>query len=147
MQLGLTNDGFSPFGNMSTSYNMWPVVLMPYNLPQWRCMKDPYMLLSLFIPKTKAPKNKIDVYLQLLVEDLLELWIECLIIYNASTQQTFKLHASLLWIINDFPTYGNLSQWYTKGKLACPICNKDKVFRWLKSSKKICYIGHRQFLP
>jgi hypothetical protein len=33
VRLGLTSDGFNPFGNMSTTYSIWPVVLMPYNLP------------------------------------------------------------------------------------------------------------------
>ena len=33
VRLGLASDGFNPFGNMSTSYSMWLVVLMPYNLP------------------------------------------------------------------------------------------------------------------
>ena len=55
---------------MGTLYIMGPVVLMPYNLPPWKCMKDPYMILSLFIPGHKAPKNKIDVCLQSLVDDL-----------------------------------------------------------------------------
>ena len=74
MQLGLASDGFNPFGNMSTSYSMWPVVLMPYNLPPLRCMKHPYMILSLLIPEHKATGNKIDVYLRPLVDDLKELW-------------------------------------------------------------------------
>ena len=72
MQLGLTSDDFNPFGNMSISYNMWPVVLMLYNLPLERCMKDPYMILSLLIPRRKAPGNKIDVYLRPLVDGLKE---------------------------------------------------------------------------
>jgi hypothetical protein len=33
VRLGLASDGFNPFGNISTPYSMWPVVLMPYNLP------------------------------------------------------------------------------------------------------------------
>ncbi|KAA0047138.1 uncharacterized protein E6C27_scaffold21628G00010 [Cucumis melo var. makuwa] len=33
VRLGLASDGFNPFGNMSTAYSMWPVVLIPYNLP------------------------------------------------------------------------------------------------------------------
>ncbi|RVW76461.1 hypothetical protein CK203_056872 [Vitis vinifera] len=33
VRLGLASDGFNPFGNMSISYSMWPVVLIPYNLP------------------------------------------------------------------------------------------------------------------
>ncbi|XP_062145287.1 uncharacterized protein LOC133852537 [Alnus glutinosa] len=72
VRLGLASDGFNPFGNMSTSYSIWPVVLVPYNLPPWRCMKDPYMIMSFLIPGPKAPGNDIDVYLQPLVDDLQE---------------------------------------------------------------------------
>ena len=39
VRLGLATDGFNPFGNMSNSYSMWPVILVPYNLPPWKCMK------------------------------------------------------------------------------------------------------------
>ena len=33
VRLALATDGFNPFGNLSTSYSIWPVVLIPYNLP------------------------------------------------------------------------------------------------------------------
>jgi hypothetical protein len=33
VRLGLTSDGFNPFGNMSTSHSTWPVMLVPYSLP------------------------------------------------------------------------------------------------------------------
>ncbi|KAK8945201.1 hypothetical protein KSP39_PZI007967 [Platanthera zijinensis] len=36
VRLGLATDGFNPFGNMSTSYSMWPVVLTPYNMPLYK---------------------------------------------------------------------------------------------------------------
>jgi hypothetical protein len=32
MRLGLANNGFDPFGNMSTTYSIWSVVLMPYDI-------------------------------------------------------------------------------------------------------------------
>ena len=147
VRLGLASDGFNPFGNMSTSYSMWPVVLMTYNLPPWRFMKDPYMILSLLIPKRKALGNKIDVYLRPLVDDLKELWNEGIKTYDASMHHSFKLHAALLWTINDFPAYANLSGWSTKEKLSCPICNENAESSYLKSSHKLCYMGHRQFLP
>jgi hypothetical protein len=35
VMLGLTSDGFNPFGNMSTSHSTWPVMLVPYNLSPW----------------------------------------------------------------------------------------------------------------
>jgi hypothetical protein len=99
VRLGLTSDGFNSFCNMSTSYSMWPVVLMPYNLPPWKCMKVPHIMLSLLIPGPTAPGNEIDVYLRPLVDDLHELWNEGVITYDALTQQTFKLHAALLWTV------------------------------------------------
>ena len=39
VRLGLASDGFNPFGNMSISYSMWLVVLIPYNLLPWMCIK------------------------------------------------------------------------------------------------------------
>ncbi|XP_042964767.1 uncharacterized protein LOC122298991 [Carya illinoinensis] len=58
----------------------------------------------------------------------------------------FRLHASLLWTINDFPAYANLSGWSTKGKLACPVCTVDTDSTWLAYGHKYCYMGHRRWL-
>ena len=125
VRLGLTSNGFNPFGNiMSTSYSMLPVVLMPYNLPQWRCMKDLYMILSLLILGRKAPRKKIDVYLRPLVDDLKELWNKGIKMYDTSMQHSFKLYATLLWTINDFLAYTNLTRWSTKRKLVCPFVTR-----------------------
>ena len=62
-------------------------------------------------------------------------------------KNNFNLRAILLWTINDFPAYGMLSGWSTKGKFACPYCHKDTDFLWLKCGSKHCYMGHRRFLP
>ena len=45
--------------------------------------------------------------------------------YDAHEQEFFKLKAILLWTINDFPAYGNLSGCATKGYYACPICGEE----------------------
>jgi hypothetical protein len=74
VRLGLASDGFNPFGIMSTSYSMWPVVLIPYNVPPWLCMKQSNFMLSLLISGPKSPGNDIDVFLQPLIDDLKELW-------------------------------------------------------------------------
>lgn len=65
--------------------------------------------------------------------------------WDAVTKQNFNLHAVALWTINDFPAYGDISGWSTKGYLVCPVCNKDTSSRRLRS--KICYMDHRRFLP
>ncbi|GMI93981.1 hypothetical protein HRI_003067400 [Hibiscus trionum] len=62
IQLSLASDGFNPFSNMSTSYSVWLVVLILYNLPPWMCMKDPYFMMSLIIPGPKSSENDIDVF-------------------------------------------------------------------------------------
>jgi hypothetical protein len=38
LRLALATDGFNPYGNMSTQYSMWPVLLTPLNLPPWECV-------------------------------------------------------------------------------------------------------------
>nr|XP_027109172.1 uncharacterized protein LOC113729044 [Coffea arabica] len=146
VRLGLASDGFNPFNNMSSTHSTWPVVLIPYNLPPWMCMKQPYFMLSLLIPGPSSPGNNIDVYLQPLVKELTELWDFGIQTYDASQKENFQLHAALLWTISDFPGYAMLSGWSTKGEYACPVCHKFTHARWLTHSFKYCYMGHRRFL-
>ena len=63
VRLGLASDGFNPFGNMSNFYSIWPVFLIPYNLPPRKCMKDPFFMMSLLIPGRTALVFYIDVFL------------------------------------------------------------------------------------
>ncbi|XP_070010997.1 uncharacterized protein [Nicotiana sylvestris] len=146
VRLGLASDGFNPFGTMRTVHSTWPVILMPYNLPPWMCMKQEFFILSLLIPGPKAPGNNIDVFLQPLIEELNELWDVGVETYDASTKEIFKMRASLMWTINDFPAYGTLSGWCTYGRFACPSCNINTQYRRLKHGRKFCYMGHRCFL-
>ena len=53
----------------------------------------------------------------------------------------------ILWTINDFHAYANLSGWSTKGRFACPCCNKETCSHQLQHGKKFSYMGHRRFLP
>ncbi|RVX00750.1 hypothetical protein CK203_026403 [Vitis vinifera] len=144
VRLGLSSDGFNPFGNMSHSYSMWPIILVPYNLPPWKCMKEPFLMMSLLIPGPHSPGKEIDVYLRPLINELKELWHDGIETYDVSIGQYFKMHAAILWTINDFPAYGMLSGWSTKGYMACPVCNVDTSSQSLRS--KICYMGHRHYI-
>ena len=74
VRLGLATNGFNCFGNMNNNYSMWSVILIPYNLPPWLVMKEPYFRLSLLIPSPYHPRNEIDIYLKPLVDELKELW-------------------------------------------------------------------------
>ncbi|KAI5343838.1 hypothetical protein L3X38_011714 [Prunus dulcis] len=70
-----------------------------------------------------------------------------LLILQAHNGEYFTLRAALMWTINDFPAYGNLSGCVVKGYKACPICGDDTPSHRLKNGHKICYIGHRKWLP
>ena len=34
-------EGFKPFGNSSQQYSSLPIIVTPYNLPPWMCMRKP----------------------------------------------------------------------------------------------------------
>ncbi|XP_071735372.1 uncharacterized protein [Rutidosis leptorrhynchoides] len=146
VRLGLVSDGFNSFGNMSVSHSTWPVVLMPYNLPPWLCMKKPFLFLSLLIPGPSTPGNNKDVYMQPLVDELKELWDTGVNTYDASTKSYFTLRASLLWTVSDFHVYANLLGWSTKGKLACPSCHKETRSTRLSNSHKEIFMAHHRWL-
>jgi hypothetical protein len=131
VRLALASDGFNPFGMISTTYTVWPVIIIPYNLPPWLCMKQPYWMMSMLVPGPKSPGNNIDVYFHPLIDELKELWEHGVETWDAKVKKNFTLRALLLWTINDFPAYAMLSGWSTKGKFACPYCNKDTDFLWL----------------
>ncbi|XP_039851873.1 uncharacterized protein LOC120710306 [Panicum virgatum] len=146
VRLGLASDGFNPFGNKNLKHSTWPVMLVPYNLPPWICMKQTSLMLSMIIPGLDSPGNDIDVYLEPLIDDLLELWkgVET---FDASSKKEFPLRAAQLWTINDFPALAYLYGWSTGGTYACPSCGPATKSFHLKKGKKMCYMGHRRWLP
>ncbi|XP_078167221.1 uncharacterized protein LOC144561984 [Carex rostrata] len=125
LRLGLSTDGMSPFGSMSSRHSTWPVLICIYNLPPWLCMKRRYIMMSLLIQGPRQPGNDIDVYLAPLIEDLQKLWRDGVRVWDAYGKEQFELRAMVFCTINDFPTYGNLSGYSTKGAKACPICEDD----------------------
>ena len=65
------------------------MLVTPYNLPPKMCMTTPFMFLTCVILGSKNPKNKIDVYLQHLVDELKELWDVGVKTYDISTGHIF----------------------------------------------------------
>ncbi|XP_028126746.1 uncharacterized protein LOC114323365 [Camellia sinensis] len=135
VRLGLAVDGFNPFRNMSNSYSLWPVVLIPYNLPPWLVMKDPFLMMSLLIPGESQPGIDIDVYMRPLVDELNELWKNGALSYDAVTGESFQMRAALMWTIHDWPAFGDISGWRTKGHYSCYTCNDEPYFQFLKVEK------------
>jgi hypothetical protein len=146
VRLGLGSDGFNPFRNMSSKHSTWPVMLIPYNLPPWICMKQTSFILSMIIPGPHSPGNDIDIYLQPLVDELQQLW-KGVDTYDASSKENFPLKAALLWTLNDFPALAYLYGWTTSGQYACPSCAAFTKSRWLNNGRKWCFMGHRRWLP
>jgi hypothetical protein len=132
---------------MSTSHSTWPVLIVPYNLPPWMCMKQTLFILSLVIPGTSSHAMDIDVYLQPLIDELLELWNVGVQTFDASTMENFNMRAQLTWTINDLPAYADLSDWPNRGVKACHCCMHLTRSKYLKNGKKFCYMGHKRYLP
>ncbi|XP_027362812.1 uncharacterized protein LOC113870421 [Abrus precatorius] len=128
VRLGLATDGMNPFGNLSTKHSSWPVLLVIYNLPPWLCMKRKYVILSMMISGPRQPGNDIDVYLTPLVEDLKMLWEKGIDVYDGYSCESFKLHATLFFTINDFSAYGNL----------CRFLQPNHPYRRLKKAFNGC---------
>ncbi|KAL0546093.1 hypothetical protein IC582_015998 [Cucumis melo] len=109
-------------------------------------MKRKFMMLSMLISGPRQPRDDIGTYLAPPIEDLKLLWkngVEC---YDANQEEIFNLRVVLLWTINDFPAYGNLSGFSVKGYKACPICGDNTSAIRLKYGKKMAYLGHQRFL-
>ena len=132
---------------MNVTYSTWPIVLTIYNWPPWLCMKQHSFMLYLRIPGPESSEEKIDVFLQPLIDELIDLWVNGLQTYDVNAKNSFKLQAALLWTINDFPAYGMLSGWSVRGKFSCPTCGFGTWSKWLENGGKYCFMDHRRFLP
>ncbi|XP_021850392.2 uncharacterized protein [Spinacia oleracea] len=144
VRLGLVSDGFNPYRLMNTSYSTWPVILIPYNLPPWLCMKSTSFILYVLIPGKQGPGMDIDVYLQPLIHELKLLW-EGVDAFDAYSGKNFKTRASSHSTINDFSAYAMLSGWSTRGYKACPSC-VDSTHSYCFGGK-IVYPRCRKWLP
>ena len=66
--------------------------------------------------------------------------------FNGYISDSFKLHAMLFCTINDFPAYGNLSGYSTKGHKACPICEEGTCHHQLQHEGKQYTLDIEDFL-
>ncbi|KAL0316473.1 UNVERIFIED_CONTAM: hypothetical protein Sradi_5525500 [Sesamum radiatum] len=103
--------GFAPHGRYGRTYSCWLVILIPYNLPPEMCMKPEYMFLMMVIPGPSNPKCRIDVYLELLIEELLQLRHTGVLTHDHAMNQAFMMRAALMWTVNDLFAYGMTFGW------------------------------------
>ena len=77
LRLAIATDGFNPFGKISITYIMWPVLVKHLSLPPWECVDESNYFMSLLIPGPTSPGKDFDLFLEPLIEELLELWGGC----------------------------------------------------------------------
>ena len=53
-RISLAMDGVNPFGDLRTTYSVWPVLIINNNLPPWMAMKKEHAMLTLIIPGTRT---------------------------------------------------------------------------------------------
>jgi hypothetical protein len=78
--------------------------------------------LALLIPGKESVTSEVfDVYMEPLVEELLQLWygIPVYDIIMEQGQQCFTLCAILMWTIHDFPGYATIGSFFHQGYAAC----------------------------
>ena len=107
--------------------------------------KESKFFKSLVVLGPKSPEKEIDVYLQPLIDELKDLWINGVWTFDCTNEEHFRLQACLLWAINDFPTYDDLSRWSTEVYQACSICKEDTSSFGIKG--KMSFMGHQRYLP
>jgi hypothetical protein len=76
IRLAFATDGFNPYRTQSIIYSIWPGICIPYNFSPSMCMKQSNFILSLLIPGKHAPGSDMDVFLQPLVDDLLDMFLK-----------------------------------------------------------------------
>jgi hypothetical protein len=106
-------------------------------------MKQSNFILSVIVPGRKGPGKELDVYMQLAIDDLQELWKPGIWTHDAVTGEKFMLRAALLWTITDWLGRGCISG---ESLVVCAHCLTNTCSRWLKHCKKTVFLGHRRFL-
>ena len=87
------------------------------------------------------------VYLEPLVNEIKITWDEGKKTYDAHSRSFFNMKVILMWVIHDFPAYGNMVGCTTKGFCSCSICGRNTGSMYLKYSRKCVYMGNRRYLP
>ena len=74
------------------------------------------------------------------------MWDQGVEVFDEFANETFKMDVMLFCTINDFSTYGNLSEYSVKGHKACPLCKEDTASQQLKHGRKTIHLRHRRLL-
>jgi hypothetical protein len=109
--------------------------------PPWLC---------LLIQGLTQPGSDINLYLELLKEELDTLWEEGVETWDAHKEETFCLKVTLLMTVQDYLGYGYIACQVCHGHKACVRCMELTPFLQLgkdPGSSKTIYMRHRMWLP
>ena len=150
VHFALAADGVNPYKQHRSNWSTWLVMLLNYNLPSWLSTKKFFVMLALLIPgRQSVTTENFDVYLEPLVEELLQLW-EGIPAYDIRVevgQRNFTLWGMLLWTIHDFPGYGTVGGFSHQGFAACPWCGCNLGAEHSMELGKQTFGGTRRWLP
>jgi hypothetical protein len=121
-------------------------VYYPNQSPPGVCFQRQNIFVSLIIPG--HPGNKMGVYMEPLIDELVHAWEEGVWTYDRATKTNFKMHVWYQYSMHDLPTYGLFCVWCVHGKFSCPVFTEALRFIWLKKGGKYSsFDKHRQYLP
>ena len=100
LSLAICGDGTNPFSKEKCQYSMWPIVTSILNLPARLRRQCGFLQLVGIIPGKSEPK-KLDPYLELLVDELLEL--NGLQVFDGYQNNWFKLQVDIFLHVLDYP--------------------------------------------
>ena len=87
-------------------------------------MQRKNIFLTLIIPGPNYPGKNMNVYLQLLKDELEEAWDNGVKTYDAARKQNFKMHVWYMYSMHDLPAYALFSGWCVHGSFPCPQCKE-----------------------
>ena len=138
--------GSIPMERVFPRTHVGPCLLSPSISPPGVCFQRQNIFVSLIIPG--HPGNKMGVYMEPLIDELVRAWEEGVWTYDRATKTNFKMHVWYQYSMHDFPAYGLFCAWCVHGKFPCPVCKEALRFIWLKKGGKYSsFDKHRQFLP
>ena len=82
-------------------------------------MKRKYIHMSMLIQGPKQPGNDINLYLQLLRDELHKIWTEGVNTWDAVAEDYFPMRAALITTVQDYLGYGYIAGQAAHGHCAC----------------------------
>src|SRR6266508_2835659 len=111
-------------------------------------MQRKNIFVSLIIPGLEYPGKNLSVFMQPLVDDLEDSWVNGTQTYDRDTRTNFEMRVWFHYSMHDLPAFALFCGWCTHRKMPCPVCMQALIFIWLKKGGKYsAFDQHRQFLP